>query len=507
MRFLLGLATAAALSLVSTVPALAQQGNLTIAGMGGPPNSAPDPRERFNGWMSNQMGVTETLMGLDRDMQLFPRLAESLEQVEPTVWRMTLRDGLAFHDGTPVTAQSVIDSFTPILAAEGPGSNPRNALFLDLQGMQAEGDSVVVFRTNAPNAAFPSTLTEASIPVLGPASEAFPINATGPFIFREAIPDQLYRVEANSDYRDGAPALAEVRLIKAADPASAALAFEAGEVDLVMVYPETDYERIVASGAQGFIAPTTRLVFFGLNVVNGPLENPLIRRAVSLAIDRQGIVDAALSGVGGGPAGTIFPAVMDWAADIAPTYDPSQAERLLAEAGAIKENGQWMLNGAPLTIRLATYTGRAHLPPAAELTQAYLSAIGITTVVSIAEFAANEEAVAAGTIDMHLQSWGTAPQGDPGYFPETMLGTGSGSNLGGYSNPAFDALLAEGRQIFDTEARRAIYHRVQEMIATDAALIPLFHTSTVAVGRPGLTGFAIHPAEVYWINPSMAFPE
>lgn len=509
---MLALAGIAALTLPFAQPTAAQQGSLTIAHptMHGPPSEVPEPRARQDGWLSNQSGVTETLMGLDRDLQLYPRLAESIEQTDPTTWRVTLREGITFHDGSAVTAQSVIDSLTPIAEEGHPAHNLRLVRLLDLAGMETDGERVVVFRTNSPNAAFPWTLTEPGIAILGEASEDFPINATGPFIFREAVPEQLYRVEANPNYRDGAPALAEVRVVKAADPPTAALAFEAGDVDLVINYPGTDYERILSTGAQGFAAPTTRLFFYGLNHTNGPLENTLIRRAVSLAIDRQGIVDAALSGVGGVPTGTIFPQVMGWAADIAPTYDPAAAERLLAEAGAVKEGGRWMLDGEPLTIDIITYASRAALPPTAELTQAYLQAIGVNATVSIGEFGANNDALASGDADMHLQAWGTAPQGDPSYFPETLLAGPDfkeGGNVGGYDNAELNALLAEGRQTFDEAERRAIYIRVQELIAEEAALIPVFHAIAVTVGRAGLENFAVHPAETYWIDSEVSLSE
>ena len=500
-------ALAAVVALGPVSPVSAGEGSVTIAYHSGPASEVPDPRARQYGWLSNQAGVTETLMGLDSDLQLYPRLAENIERTDPTTWRVTLRDNLTFHDGGPVTAQSVIDSLLPMAQEGHAAHNPRLVRLMDLAGMEADGALTVVFRTNSPNAAFPWTLTEPGVAVLGPASEAFPINATGPFVFREAVPDQLYRVEAYPNYRDGPPALAEVRVVKTGDPAAAALAFEAGEVDLVINYPETDYDRVLSAGAQGFAAPTTRLFFYGLNVTNGPLENRLIRRAVSLAIDRQGVVEAALSGVGGVPAGTVFPAMMAWAADIAPSYDPNRAERLLAEAGAVKEGGRWMLDGAPLEIDIVTYSSRAALPPTAELTQAYLQAIGVAATVSIGEFGANNDAIASGAADMHLQAWGTAPQGDPSYFPETIIGTGSGSNVGGYSNPELDALLAEGRQTFDENARRAIYERVQAIIAEDTALIPVFHASQVSVGRAGLTGFAVHPAETYWMHIGVALAE
>ncbi|MEM9779901.1 MAG: ABC transporter substrate-binding protein [Pseudomonadota bacterium] len=507
MSLLTRFASVAFLSLATALPAMAQEGSLTISVGFGPTAEVPDPRAGYNGWMSNQTGVTETLMGIDYELNLYPRVAESIEQAAPTTWRVTLRDGLQFHDGTPVTAQSVVDAVTPISDEAHPGHNARIANLLDLASISAEGDSVVVFETNSPNAAFPWTLSEPGIAVLGPVSDAYPINATGPYIFREAVPEQLYRVEANPDYRLGTPGLEEVRVVGIPDPGASALAFEAGEVDLVINYPETDFARIQETGAVGFSAPTARLYFYTMNAASGPMANPFVRRAVSAAIDRDGIIEAALSGVGGVPAGTVFPAGKGWAADIAPTYDPALAEELLAEAGAVKEGGTWMLDGAPLEIDIVTYSSRAALPTTAELTQAFLQAIGVTANVRVGEYGASNDAIAAGEADMFLQAWVTTPQGDPGAVLEALLKSTGGSNAGGYNNPELDQLLAEGRITFDQAAREAIYDRVQEIIAEDAAMIPVFHVSQTNVGRAGLTGYAVHPTETYWITHETALTE
>ena len=477
-----------------------QANSLTITTTWGPNAEVPDPRAGYNGWMSNQVGVTETLMGIDYDLNLHPRLAQKVEQSAPTVWRLTLKEGLKFHDGTSVTAQAVIDSIAPISEAGHPGYNARIAKLLDLKSLAADGDSVVVFTTNKPNAAFPWTLSEPGIAVLGKASGTLPINATGPYIFREAIPNQLYRAEANTDYRLGKPGLDEVRIVISGDPATAALAFEAGEVDMVINYPEADFARIRSTGAQGLSAPTARLYFFTVNAASGPLSNPLIRRAVSLAIDRQGIVDAALSGVGGVPAGTVYPDGKGWAADIPAVYDPKQAEALLAEAGAVKQSGKWTLDGKPLEIDIVTYSKRAALPPTAQLTQAFLQAIGIDSKVRVGEYGASNDEIAKGSADLFLQAWVTTPQGDPSAVLEGLLKSDGGSNSGKYSNKELDELLEKGRKTFDHKARQAIYHKVQKIIAADAAMIPVFHVSQVVVARKELTGYAVHPTETYWVT-------
>jgi peptide/nickel transport system substrate-binding protein len=507
MSFFSRLTLAAVVALGTALPSTAQEGSLTISIGFGPTAEVPDPRAGYNGWMSNQTGVTETLMGIDYDLKLYPRLAKDVEQASPTTWRVTLRDGLTFHDGSPVTSQAVIDAIAPISVEDHPGHNARVAKLLDLAGMSTDGDSVVVFETNSPNAAFPWTLSEPAIAILGNPSDAFPINATGPYVFKEAVPEQLYRVEANPDYRLGTPGLEEVRVVVAGNPATAALAFEAGEVDMVINYPETDFERIKATGAVGFSAPTARLYFYTVNAASGPMSNPLIRQAVSMAIDRQGVVDAVLSGVGGVPAETVFPEGKGWAADISVPYDPAKAEALLAEAGAVKEGGQWMLDGAPLEIDIVTYSSRAALPPTAELTQAFLSAIGITANISVGEWGASNDAMAAGEADMFLQAWVTTPQGDPGAVLETLLKSDGGSNSGGYANPALDKLLDDGRLTFAQEEREVIYDEVQAIIAADTAMIPVFHVAQTNVAKAGLTGYAVHPTETYWITHETKFAE
>ncbi|MEM7270591.1 MAG: ABC transporter substrate-binding protein [Pseudomonadota bacterium] len=489
----------------TALPVTAQEGSLTISVGFGPTAEVPDPRAGYNGWMSNQTGVTETLMGIDYDLKLYPRLAESIEQSSGSMWRVTLRDELTFHDGSAVTAQAVIDAIAPISVEGDPAHNARVAKLLDLKGMSADGDRVVVFETNSPNAAFPWTLSEPAIAILGAPSDAFPINATGPYVFKEAVPEQLYRVEANPDYRLGTPGLEEVRVVVAGEPATAALAFEAGEVDMVINYPETDFARIQETGAQGFSAPTARLYFYTVNAANGPMANPLVRKAVSMAIDRQGIVDAVLSGVGGVPAETVFPAGKGWAADISVPFDPAKSEALLAEAGAVKEGGRWMLGGEPLEIDIVTYSSRAALSPTAELTQAFLAAIGVSASVKVGEWGASNDAIAAGDADMFLQAWVTTPQGDPGAVLETLLKSDGGSNSGKYANADLDALLDDGRLTFDQAKREEIYDQVQEIIAADTAMIPVFHVSQTNVAKAGLTGYAVHPTETYWITHETKF--
>ena len=90
---------------------------------------------------------------------------------------------------------------------------------------------------------------------------------------------------------------------------------------------------------------------------------------------------------------------------------------------------------------------------------------------------------------------------------ETLLKSTGGSNAGGYANADLDQLLADGRTTFDQAGRAAIYDEVQQIIAAEAAMIPVFHVSQTNVSRPGLTGYAVHPTETYWITHETALSE
>ena len=482
---------------------------MTVAYPFGVGEAVPEPRARFNGAFTSRAGVTETLMGLDHDMQLFPWLAEGVAAVDDTTWRVTLREGLRFHDGAAVDAEAVVAAIEAVGQADHPGHNPRLVALLALEEVTAQDPRTVVFRTRAPDADFPHTLADPNLAIVGAPSDAFPINGTGPFVFREAVPNQLLRVEASPGFRDGPPRLDALRFVAIPDAATASLAFEAGEVDIVTNVSEADFPRLAArDDVQSHAEATTRLFFLIPNTGSGPLADRRIRRAVSLGIDREAIVAAALNGVGGVAAGTLFPAAMPWAADIPPAFDPDRAAALLDEAGAAAQDGRRMWNGEPLTLSLWTYEGRAALRPTAELVQAYLGQLGIAVTIRIAEYEANNDALRSGRADLTLQAWATAPQGNPGYFPQTLLASDGGHNLSGWHHPEIDRLLAEGRRTFDTDARRDIYHEVQRIaVEEEAALIPLFHAAQLSVARAGVEGFRIHPSEVYLAHPGLGLAD
>jgi len=504
---------AAALLSLATSPASAETvREMVIAAPFGPKSDIPDPRARQNGWLSNRAGVSETLIGIGYDMTLQPRLATRFENLSDQEWKLTLREGVLFHDGSPVTAQAVKASFEKLSEDGHPGNNPRLVKLLNIESIELVDDKTLIFRTNAPNSAFLWSLTEPSAAVMKDGTEAMPLVGTGPFVFERAEAEKTYIVTGFADYWGGAPKLDRLVIDAISDSSVAALALQAGDVDLVTNYPEPDFAKLVEeSKGQLFSEATGRLFFFQPRVNDGPLSNQTVLSAVSLGLDRDTIVAAALAGVGGQPAHGIFPAGMkSWANDdLSLSYDPAKAQTMLDEAGIVDSDGNGIreLDGEDIVLKLRSYEGRAALRPTLEISQIMLQQIGLGAEIAMGEFGANNDALKAGEIDMHLQAWGTAPQGDPDYFPSTLAATDGSYNVSGYSNAELDALLEKGRNLFSNEERKPVYAEVQAIINRDLPVIPLFHKTQVSVGNGKVQGYRIHPAETYLANPELTVVE
>lgn len=485
---------------------------MTIATSFGPTSNVPDPRARQNGWLANRAGVSETLIGLDYEMNMVPRLATAFENMSETEWKITLREGVLFHDGTPMTAKSVKDSFAKLSEEDHPGHNPRLVKLLGIAEIEVVDPLTLIFRTEASNSAFLWSLTEPSATVLKDGTEDMPIIGTGPFVFDMAEAGKTYQVTGFADYWGGAPKLDRIVIDAISDPSVAALALQAGDVDLVTNFPEPEFARLKEeSGAQLFSAPTGRLFFIQVRMGDSPLANQTLREAVSLGLDRDTIVAASLVGVGGQSAQGIFPANMkSWAnSDLALPYDQAKANAMLDEAGIVDTDGNGIreLDGEDIVLKMRSYEGRAALRPTLEISQVMLGQIGLEVEIAMGEWGANNDALQAGEIDMHLQAWGTAPQGDPDYFPSTLAATDGSYNVGGYSNPELDTLLEKGRSLFATEERQPIYAEVQAILNQDLPLIPLFHKTQVSVGNGKIEGYRIHPAETYLATPDLTIVE
>lgn len=466
----------------------------------------PDPAMGWNAWRTSEAGLTETLFWLNQDLQLEPRLAESATSLEPDLWEVVLKDGVIFHDGTPLTAEAVRFSFDRVIDPESPVYNERIASLIGIESVEVVDDRTVRIATTEPNAAFLNDLVDPGLAILSPATTADRFYGTGPFVLDRVVPGESIDAVRFDGYWGGAAALDRIRLLTIPDPATVMLALESGDIDVAANFPDTDIARVRDRDDLTVQAmPTGRVMFFFLQVNSGPLADLRVRQAINLLMPREEIVDTVLNGLGGAVGVGIFQPTAPWAnAALLPVpYDPEGALRLLAEAGIADSDGDGLLDrdGAPFRLVVRSYHGRPSMQPSAELFLARLREHGIESELQVLrDWTVAVDDFREGRADMLMFSSNAAPTGNPAYFPNFTFRSGALENFGAWSNAEFDALVAEGMRSFDAGDRKRIFDRIQQIVYDELPVTIAFYKNRLAVWRNHVQNFTLHPADIYLIT-------
>ncbi len=488
------------------VPAQTFAASLRIAipfGFSGP---NPDPAISWNGWRTSDAGITETLLWLNPDMELEPRLAESAELLAPTTWEIVLRNDVLFHDGSPLTAEAVRFSFERVIDPESPVYNERIAFLTNIAAIDVVDSQTVRIETQAPNAAFLNDLVDPGLAIVSLNTTEDRFYGTGPFVLERVVPGERIDVVRFADYWGGAAGVERAALLTITDPATVMLALESGDIDIAANFPDTDIERIAQRDDLAFAAvPTGRVMFFFLQVNSGPLADLRVRQALDLLVPRDEIVATVLYSEGGDPGIGIFRPTAPWASpELQPIdYDPETALALLREAGFTDSNGDGLLDqgGTPLTLNIRSYHGRPSMQPAAELYLDHLRRHGITAHLRVLrDWTVAVDDFRSGRADMLMFSSNSAPTGNPLYFPNSTFRSDAAENYGRWSNSEFDTLLSEALVTFDAEQRQAKVNRMQSIIREELPVTIAFYKSRLAVWHTHVQGFQPHPAEIYLMS-------
>jgi peptide/nickel transport system substrate-binding protein len=305
----------------------------------GPEPVSLDPSVDINKTSINvQMTMMDPLVNHTAENETIPWLATGWEAIEPTRWRITLREGVTFHNGEPFNAESVVFSINTYNASQGEGQT----FFQYVTGTEIVDDYTVDILTDVPNAIVPETL--AFLMALPPqyysevGSDGFaaaPVG-TGPFTFVEWQQGIQIVVRKNEDYWNGAPNLDEV-IFKPAPEASTRVAMlETGEADIIANVPPELVARVNnADSVEIREVASLRQIFIEFNPFEPPLDDVRVRKAINYAINKDELIDIVLEGHAQRLTGVIIPGWLGYNPDALEPYDydPEMARQLLAEAG------------------------------------------------------------------------------------------------------------------------------------------------------------------------------
>ena len=460
------------------------------------------------GWVANQSGMSENLFRLSaNDLSPEPWLATGATQVDPVTWEIGLRSGVRFHNGAVMDSDAVKASLERAIRLSS-GTAER----LAIETVEVKDAQTVIVTNTEPRPTLPGLLATASTAIVdaGAADAAGEDNflaagaLTGPYIPTEYILKERLSSAANDDYWGGAPPLAGIEHMAIPDTSSRELALQAGDIDFAINMSPEGTERIDAlPGLHSRTAGAgTSVVMWWVNFERGTLSDPLVRQAVSHAIDRESIAGIVAPAGTGSFADLLLPEAMVSCTGVSgPAYDPQRARELLTEAGYADSNGDGYVekDGEDLEIVIGGYPQRFQLPIMAEAAQAMLAEVGIQAEVHITEWSVVKEPA------WDLFGWfnNVVDAGDPVLNVSKFVGLqadGSDSganNYGHYANPGLVDIIEQAGAVSDIQERRKIACEAMAVVAAESALLPVAHAYMVYGVNERVTGFEPHPHRLY----------
>jgi len=474
--------------LVAAFPALAQQGTLEIAVDQAPVGLDPHLVTAFSSFVVIGQ-IYDGLIEFDADLKIGPALATSWEVSEGgLVYDFELREDVVFHDGSEMAAVDVVYSFERIMAEET--GSPQASRFSQVESVEATGEYAVRFTLAAPFAPFLGNLSNLSVVPRHVVEAEGDLQrvavGTGPFMLEEVVPDTYVRLVANPDYyRAGQPQLAALRYNVVPEASTRAAGLRTGSYHLLPdVDPATAQTIQGAPGVELLEVQDLAYTLLGMNVEREPFDDPAVRRAINLAIDRDEIVTAVYFG-NAVPGGPLSPGLDQWALDTDEfacyDHDPDAARALLADAGY----------GDGFELEILTFGTIKVVSDLAQVLQAQLTEVGIDTTVNVAEF---------GTF---VQDWRNSDfqafvslnggNADPdGYLYRTFHSTGA-TNVYQYDDGTVDTLLDRGRTTADDAARFATYAELQRILACQGPVAHIAYATLFSGVRENVDGFRQMP--------------
>ncbi len=467
------------------------------------------------------------LMAYDPNLNLIPDLAESYEVSEDgLVYTFKIRENAQFQDGKPIRADDFKWSFE---RACDPATQSRTAdTYLGdiigcrdkLQGQADEVVGVVVvddltleLTIDEPKGFFLAKMSYPTAYVLdqetveaGGATWFTDPNGSGPYGVAElAIEEGAIILDRNENfYREPKPILERVIFLIGA-PVSLMNGYTEGldEIGLsgftyhTIPVSTSDLSAVTDPNnpiSEEFVSTEELSVFYvGFNVNQPPFDDPKIRQAFNLALDKERMVKLVFQGLLPAANGIVPPTMPNYNNPDLSDFelDPARAFELIAESsyGDVTELPEITLN--------VSGTGG----DISRLTEAVIESIKANLGIEIAveqapweEFLQDLDAQPM-PYQMYQLGW-VADYPDPQNFLEILFHSTSAQNHGGYSNPEIDALLDEARGIQDVEERLAVYQEVEQLLLEDAAWIPLYFSVETALVKPEVQNFINPPIKV-----------
>ena len=507
--------------------AVTAEGNNLVVQLGPDPETM-DPALNSAIDASNMiMHLFEPLLNIDKDNNVIGGMAENWEVSEDGLtYTFHLRDGLKWSDGSEFTAEDFVYTFKRMADPMTAAPYGHDLLCMIKGYDEAENGNVDALAVSAPDAQ--TFVVELSYPcvyfdkicafaALSPVNQAT-IEANdeswaidpatyvcnGPMKIKEWVPGSHILMERNENYWNAEAVTADtIKFVLMEDMNAAYSAYKTGEVMFSRDVPTEEIPNL-REDPEFHVAPILGTYYVSLNLEREYFQDPKVRQALSLALDRQYIADTIMQGTYSPAVNFVGPGVSD--AEAGSSFqettiaeygeffhvddfegDLAKAKELLADAGY--PDGE----GFPMIEYMTNDAG--YNKPLAEYLQSAWGELGINTDIKIIEWASFTQTRRNGDYYIARNGW-VYDYDDPSNMLNLFEST-NGNNDGRYNNPEYDALIASARETVDKAEHYSLLHEAEQLLLNDMGMIPIAYNNDFWLQKPELQG-TWHSPYGYW---------
>jgi peptide/nickel transport system substrate-binding protein len=508
----------------------------------------------FNGELNVLGSIYPTLTTLNQQGQPEPYLATSwTTSADKLTWTFKIRSGLKWSDGKPITAADAAWTLNLIMKNQV-AATANGSLVQNFASVTAPNATTLVITTKKPQA----NMLYVSVPIVGIPivpehiwskdvsglahfkNMSFPVVGYGPWILSGYVPNQYTTMTANPSFFMGAPHYSKLIIQYFTNSDAAVAALRSGQLNELDGVTATEYKALASdkniaryaqasNGWTGIEVNPGAMSRSGKHFGNGnpALQDPRVREAIALAINRPELVTKLLDGLGVAGAGYLPPGYPQWkwtpSGSQALNYDPAKANQILDAAGYKKGSDGVRIDPKthkPLVLRLGIHSDETSDAQMAPYISEWLQAIGIKVDVQSMSFNTLNAELPKGDWDMLSDSWTTGP--DPTYLMSIQtcgtlpLNNGTGGNTDAFfCDPNFDKLFAQQATEFVPAQRVQTVDQMQQILYNANVDIMLYYADGLSVvrtdqvknffyGKPSAQGF--YPQQNLFINWRTAAP-
>lgn len=445
------------------------------------------------------------LVKLDKDMKIIPDLAEEWTvSKDGLIYRFTLKKGVRFSNGREVKAKDFKYSFERILNRKTRSPNTwvleridgsrdfMKGTAKDLKGIKVIDDYVLEIKLDKAFSPFLYLLTmtaayvvpEEEINRWGPDFSSHPVG-TGPFILKEWLPNRELVLAKRNDYFGQQASIKGIVYRIIPEDLTAVTEFEIGNIDILSL-PSSEYKRFSTDIFWKNHIKSIKGIntyYLGMNCSRQPFNNPDLRKAINLAIDREKILNTYYEGRGRTASGPVPDNLRRWRTPLAYSYNPDMAKEIIKKEG---------LTGSTINFYV---TADQEVIDIAEIIQSYMKNVGLNVKIKQLEWSAFKDAINRGEPDMFWLSW-WADYPDPENFLFPLFHSsnmGPAGNRTRYSNNEVDKLIELAGGSRDEKTRWRYYEKAERIIVEDAPWVFFWHKTDYVVIQPWIKNFKVYP--------------